>query len=74
MSDFETVSLTFGSQQGFHIWTNVRAHNVCFSHVTVKRSGQIMETGEIISYSQDQLNLVPASDPRSRPRAGASCP
>jgi hypothetical protein len=64
MTDGQTVSLTFGVQNGFHVWTNVRARNMCFAGIKVKRTATLVATGQLFSNSQDQLTLVPATDPQ----------
>jgi hypothetical protein len=63
MVDGQTVTLTFGVQQGFHVWTNIRARNVCFHNLKVKRTATLVSNGELFSNSSDQLTLVAASDP-----------
>jgi hypothetical protein len=60
----QPATLTFGSQQGFHVWINVRAHNFCSDNpLTIKRSARIMTTGQVLSASSDQLPTRPATDP-----------
>src|SRR5262249_31177893 len=63
LSPNQNVPLTFGQQQGFHVWTNLRARNLCFEQVTFKRTATAVATGQILSTSQEQLPLVPAQDP-----------
>jgi hypothetical protein len=63
VTDGEMVPLTFGVQQGFHVWVNIRAKNVCFSQIKVTRTARLTSTQEIIITSSDQLTLIPASDP-----------
>src|SRR5438105_2154912 len=63
ITEGQTASLTAGAQQGFHIWTNLRARNLCPTHVIITRSGKIADSGVLISRSQDELTLVKAADP-----------
>src|SRR5262249_51558896 len=56
------VPLTHGVQQGFHVWTNLRAHNLCLRQLTITRTATFLDTNTLIIKSQDQLSLVPASD------------
>jgi hypothetical protein len=63
MTDGQMVTLTFGVQQGFHVWTNIRARNVCFHNLKIKRTATLVVNNQLFSNSQDQLTLVPASDP-----------
>jgi len=64
MTDGQMVPLTFGAQGGFHVWTNIRVRNVCFSQMRFKRTATWIETGQLVSFSAEQLSLVAASDPQ----------
>ena len=63
ITDGQVVPLTHGVQQGFHVWTNLRAHNLCFQKLTITRTATFVDTNTLIIKSQDQLTLVRASDP-----------
>jgi hypothetical protein len=50
----QMAPLTLGAQQGFHVWVNVRARNVCFQKPTLRLVATFADTGETIHSGQQQ--------------------